>query len=311
MKHLSWLACCTLLLFSCTSEKVSSKEEFLTKNVVIIVVDGPRYTETWGDSTHANIPYRYALLSEGVLAGQFFNNGTTLTNSGHAAISSGNYEYIANDGSELPHYETLFQAWLNAYPEEDSTKCCFIASKDKLHILANDPVGVQGNRRPYSDCGVNGYGTGYRTDSVTQARVLTAFQTLQPRLLLVNFKDPDYYAHMGNYSGYINGIRKTDEYVNAIWTYLQSDPFYKDNTTLIVTNDHGRHPNGISNGFVGHGDGCAGCRRIELFVLSPDFKKGQVIQTPYEQIDISATIARLLGLSFPSGTGRVMTDLFK
>jgi len=301
-----------LLVSSCKSDKVAGKDSFVTQNVVVIVVDGPRYTETWGDSTHANIPNRYALLAEGVLADQFFNNGNTITNPGHIAISSGNYDYVANDGSELPHFQTLFQAWLNEHPEEDTTSCCFIASKDKLHILANDPVGVAGNRKPYSDCGVNGNGTGgYRSDSVTQAHVLTALQTLRPRLMLVNFKDPDSYGHMGDFSGYLAAIQQTDAYVAAIWNYLQSDPFYKDKTTLIVTNDHGRHTNGISTGFTSHGDGCEGCRRIEFFALSPDFKQGAIVFTPYEQTDISATIAKMLGLPFPSGSGEVMTELFR
>ena len=39
--------------------------------------------------------------------------------------------------------------------------------------------------------------------------------------------------------------------------------FYKDKTTLIVSNDHGRHIDS-KGGFQNHGDDCAGCRHIEF-----------------------------------------------
>lgn len=300
-----------LVLASCRADKAPKAKTYLTKNVVVIVVDGPRYSETWGDPSHANIPYRSALLSEGVLLDHFSNNGVTLTNPGHTAISTGNYDPIANDGSELPHHPTIFQCWLQS-THQIYTSSCVIASKDKLHILANSQAdGYFNVYEPYNDCGVNGNGTGgYRPDSVTQAHVLHTLQVLKPRLLLVNFKDPDVNGHANNYPGYLAAIQQTDAYIAAIWNYLQSDPQYANTTTLIVTNDHGRHLNGIADGFVSHGDGCDGCRHIEFFAISPDFKKNQVIHTAYEQIDITATISELLHIPLPDGKGKIMRDVF-
>jgi hypothetical protein len=308
----SWTILILLLAaFSCTADKVPVRN-YETRYVVIIVVDGPRWSETWGDPTHANIPYRSALLAEGVLLEQFYNNGTTLTNPGHTAISTGNYDPVANDGSELPHHPTIFQCWLRESGAPAET-ACVIASKDKLQILANSQAASYYNNYPiYSDCGVNGNGTGgYRSDSITHAHTLQILQTLHPRLLLVNYKDPDVYAHAGNYAGYLAAIQKTDAYIAEVWAAVQSDPALKDKTTLIVTNDHGRHLNGVSNGYISHGDGCGGCRHIELFALSPDFKKNAVMQVPYEQIDITSTIAEMLHIPLPDAKGRVMTELFQ
>jgi hypothetical protein len=45
--------------------------------------------------------------------------------------------------------------------------------------------------------------------------------------------------------------------------------------------------------------------------LGPDFKKNTVLNIPYEQIDLSATIAEMLHFSFPVSQGKVMTELFK
>lgn len=306
-----WLFLLVPGFLSCRADKAPRAKQYITENVVVIVVDGPRYSETWGDGTYANIPNRGALLSQGVLLDHFSNNGVTLTNPGHTAIATGNYDPVANDGSELPHHATIFQCWLQQ-TKSASTKSCIIASKDKLHILANSQADGYANLyESYSDCGVNGNGTGgYRSDSITQAHVLHTLQVLKPRLLLVNFKDPDAYGHANNYAGYLAAIQQTDAYIATIWNYLQSDPQYKDKTTLIVTNDHGRHLDGISNGFVSHGDGCDGCRHIEFFAISPDFRKNQVIHTAYEQIDITATISELLHIPLPDGKGRVISEVF-
>ena len=43
-----------LVLNSCSKD---SLKEYKTENVIIIVVDGVRYSETWGDTTHQYIPY--------------------------------------------------------------------------------------------------------------------------------------------------------------------------------------------------------------------------------------------------------------
>jgi hypothetical protein len=297
-----------LLLVTCGKHTPAPLKEYKTEHVIIVVIDGPRYSETWGDSTHANIPHRWSLLEQGVFAEKFYNNGTTFTNPGHTAVSTGNYDPVANDGSELPHNPTIFQTWRKT-TQEPSTKACLIASKDKIHFLSNSSAaGYTDMWRPYSDCGVNGNGTGgHRSDAVTQQHLLSALKKYQPHLVIVNFKDPDTYAHAGNYAGYINGIQQTDAYIAELWNYLQSDPYYRDKTTLIVTNDHGRH----TTNFVSHGDGCDGCRHIELFALSPDFKQNAVVHTPYQQIDIHATVAELLHVQKAPGKGRVMKDLFK
>lgn len=39
--------------------------------------------------------------------------------------------------------------------------------------------------------------------------------------------------------------------IEELWNYVQSDPFYKDQTTIIVTTDHGR---GNGNEWTDHND---------------------------------------------------------
>lgn len=280
---------------------------YKTKNVVVIVIDGARYSETWGDSSHTNIPLRYAMSEEGVICSDFKNNGGTYTVSGHTALVTGNYQEIDNSGAEYPQNPSAFQYWLKN-SEENNSFAQIIASKDKLEVLSDclDPQ-WQGKFRPETDCGINGLGTGYREDSVTFTNSMNVIRNVQPKILLICFKQPDASAHAGDSAGYINAIKKTDEYIHDIWDELQTNDNYKNNTTLIITNDHGRH----DYDYTGHGDNCNGCRHIEFLAIGPDFKKNKIVSTGYDLTDIAPTIGELMGFRLQNTTGEVMWDLFE
>jgi predicted AlkP superfamily pyrophosphatase or phosphodiesterase len=296
------------------TDSTNEEKSYKTENVIIVVVDGPRYSETWGDSLHQYQP-RLAnnLASEGIVYSNFFNNGVTYTNPGHAAITTGNYQELNNSGLELPENPSIFQYWLKD-SGEDSTKAWLITSKDKLQVLANcqDSVWVD-TFKPSTNCGVNGAGLGhgYRKDSLTFENVKIVLAKEQPNLMLVNFKEPDGSGHANDWDAYLKGIKDTDEYIYQLWNLIQSDENYANKTTLFVTNDHGRHLNGHKDGFISHGDSCIGCKHINLFAAGPDFNKNLVLDISREQIDISATTAKLLGINFSTGKGKVMDELFK
>jgi hypothetical protein len=294
---------------SCHTDKPTTS--YKTKHVIIFMIDGPRYSETWGDPLHQYIPNMDALAREGVIFTNFYNDGITNTINGHTAITTGYYDNLNNSGQQLPQYAGVFQYWLEATGSSGS-KAWVVATKDKLAVLGdcNDPA-YNGRYNPFTDCGINGLNTGYRADSVTQERLLNVLRTYRPNLLLVNFKEPDASGHQNNWNGYLNGIRKTDEYLQEVWNLISSDPYYAGSTAIFVTNDHGRHLNNVLDGFINHGDGCEGCRHINLFAAGPDFKKNVTVNVRYDQPDITATIAELLGLQMPHSGGTVMKELFK
>lgn len=72
---------------------------YLTQRVVIVVVDGPRYMETWGYKNRSLIPNRDELSKQGVLFTNFNNTGITLTNPGHTSIVTGINQNIDNGGT--------------------------------------------------------------------------------------------------------------------------------------------------------------------------------------------------------------------
>ena len=74
---------------SCRADRVLEKK-YKTKYVIVLVVDGPRYSETWGDPTHHHIPFMHGTLSaQGVVHDQFYNQGVTFTTNGHTALMTG------------------------------------------------------------------------------------------------------------------------------------------------------------------------------------------------------------------------------
>lgn len=286
---------------------------YKTKHVIVLVIDGPRYTETWGDSTHQYIPHMHAdMASEGVVLTNFYNDGFTYTSSGHAAITTGHKQALENrHGNQLPAYPSFLQYYLQK-SGSPASKAWIITSKDKLQVLGNcEASDWKDKYLPSTLCGINGKGTGYAEDTLTCTRVLQILERDQPDVMLVNFKEPDISGHANNWNGYLKGIRDTDSLVWEVWKFIQTDPYYKNSTTLFVTNDHGRHLDGWKDGFVNHGDHCDGCRHINLYAFGPDFKRGKVLSTSYVQADIPTTLAELLGFTMSHSEGKVMNELFR
>ncbi len=272
-------------------------------------MDGARYTETWGEPTKAYIPnIANTIAPQGVINTNFYNNAYTWTSPGHLAICSGQYYNLNNGGSELPPFPTIFQHYNKTYPNSSSW---IIASKDKLEVLANtsDP-NFNNQFMPNTNCGINGLGSGYRSDSITLDVVLNVFSNNHPKLSLINFREPDFTAHQNDSLGYLQQIHNIDSMINIIYSFVENDPIYKDKTTIFITNDHGRHDD-LNGGFSGHGDNCEGCTHILFCAYGPDFKKNIVINSFYEQLDIPTTVAELLGFELPNSNGQIMNDLFK
>lgn len=290
----------------------TSSASYLAKNVFVIVIDGARWGETWGYPSQSLIPYqRQQLKPQAVFCSNFINDGLTKTISGHAAITTGCYEELENTGDEYPSRPSVMQAWL-AKTDKPKEATWIITSKDKLYVLGDcKDQNWQGRFLPSLDCGISGAGSGYREDTATVGSLKNIITQHHPVFAIVNFRNPDYSGHQGSWDGYINGIKSTDSLAWVIINYIEADNVYTGKTAYFITNDHGRHLNEVADGFVSHGDDCIGCRKISLLSIGPDFKQNDSVATKYSHINLSATIAELMGLGREENNSKVMWDIFK
>jgi membrane-anchored protein YejM (alkaline phosphatase superfamily) len=299
---------------SCTTDKpvITTNVQLVDtpskRNVIVILIDGPRWSETFGDSSHQYMPEIWALAQSGVWCSQMYNTGITNTINGISHITTGMHSSLINTGTESPSFENLFQRYNRLYGA--NARAYLVASKDKLDALKSCSCAQHDTYLPLSDCGIAGNNTGYRDDSTTFSNALHYMAIAHPQLSLIAFKEPDAAGHSGNWAAYLQGIRTTSAYVDSIIRFLETDISYAHNTDVFVTNDHGRHLDGIADGFVSHGDACDGCRHISLIAYGPDFKQQFVDSTYYDQRDITATIAEILRLG-DMGSGKKMTHLLQ
>lgn len=137
-------------------------------------------------------------------------------------------------------------------------------------------------------------------DVFTHYAAMEYLKQSKPRVLYISYGETDEWAHAGNYYAYLNAAHQVDKWLNDIWAYIQSDPFYKDQTALIITTDHGR---GVDSQWTSHGQKIQGANQIWFAVMGPGIAaKGEMKQVAqnYQQ-QLAQTIAGLLGTKFTAG----------
>ena len=269
-----------------------------TEHVVVAVIDGVRYTETFGDSTHANISRIWSQLrSLGTIYTAFTNESLTSTVPGHSSIITGTWQKLTNNGTQRPTQPTIFEYFRKQH-SVGSTACWVVSGKSKLNILSGSNHPEYG--RNYSASVIASdekYNDSYALDNTRYV-----LQKYHSCLTVVNFPMTDNKAHGGDWAGYLSAIQAADTLVTSLWNIIQEDSLLHNKTTLIITNDHGRH----TGDFTSHGDGCKGCRHIMLLIIGPDTPAGVVDSMPHVQIDIAPTIGALMKFSTPYSTGSII-----
>jgi hypothetical protein len=135
-------------------------------------------------------------------------------------------------------------------------------------------------------------------DAFLQPLVLDYVQAHQPRVLFVGYGEVDEWAHMGRYDLVLRAAHQFDKFVEQLWNTMQSMPSYHDQTTFIITTDHGR--GGGLAAWKEHGVEEKGSENIWIGILGPDTQPlGERVHTSVvTQSQIAATIAALLGKDY-------------
>jgi hypothetical protein len=148
-----------------------------------------------------------------------------------------------------------------------------------------------------------------RIDFITFELAKNYMMQYKPRALYLSFDEPDDLAHAGNYQFYLDRIQQEDGFIKQIWDYIQTDPMYKNKTTLIITCDHGRGDTPLKN-WHDHGKETPNSEQTWFAVLGPDSpatgEMTSTVTTYHKQL--AQTIANLLGFDFKAAAGHEVGD---
>ena len=78
------------------------------------------------------------------------------------------------------------------------------------------------------------------TDAEVMGRLIRDLSHHRPQLLFVGFGESDNWAHAKRYDEVLAHLHAADRYIETLWEIYQSDPETRDQTTFIITTDHGR-----------------------------------------------------------------------
>ena len=132
-------------------------------------------------------------------------------------------------------------------------------------------------------------------DSFLHVVVRDHLREHRPRVLFIGYGDTDNYQHMGRYDSFLETAHSFDAYLAELWQQLQSTPGYRDQTTLIISTDHGRGSG--PREWRDHSADDKGSDAIWLAVIGPDTPPlGERSNVPeVTQAQIAATLAAFVG----------------
>ena len=150
-----------------------------------------------------------------------------------------------------------------------------------------------------------------RLDSFTYRFAKAYMLAKKPKLLVISLGETDDFAHDGHYDQYLKSARQSDAFIKDLWATIQTTAGYKNNTTLIITTDHGRGNNAndwqhhsskralaeLELGENTYPEGIVGSEHIWLAAIGPAIKGSGLIKTKNElkQAQIAATVLKALG----------------
>ncbi len=309
-------------------------------HVIVMVMDGARIDETFGDgysdaedeeTENLFLEVKERLAAYGTILKPGYNTGITITGPGHCSLLTGarqEYGHFATpDGAgyyrpELPTLYEEIRAQLGALEAE----LVLTGNTDHVESLSHSLYPALGSSyRASYNLVTNPEDQNDTEPAEADEQVVTAVEerlaTDQPRLLLANLHAMDRAGHYNDDpDAYGKRVEQMSQPLVDLWDYIQSPESggLADDTVLVLVADHGRHRWGEEEearldgtegpDFRNHGDQCRGCREIPMLMVGPGIQEGITVTTPYTQEDVAATIARLLGVELPYASGVVIDE---
>ncbi len=152
-----------------------------------------------------------------------------------------------------------------------------------------------------------------RDDALTFRFAMAHLARAKPRVMYLALGETDDWAHQKEYERVLSALSRTDRFLQELWTWLQSQPDYRDRTTILMTVDHGR--GNTAADWHSHGAKVEGAQYTWLAAIGPDFaKRGEWSSAPTIYANqIAATLAAALGFRYDEAqpaAGKPIAELF-
>lgn len=300
-------------------------------NVIIITLSGVRNSETINDPTHQYIPNLWGkMLKEGVLYTNLLSVGAEFHMPQVDAINTGkNYPvYLKTDVPSIFQYirkKYAFPAtklWsIKHFLEksyffktegfgEDTFPCqidlTFVMSDELKTILTKEELDFVSSFRQM-EVKFNNFEI-YHWDTVDEIfcrffkKIVDKFKPKFIHYVMAGVET----AHHDMFSRYCLALKHCDENIFEIWQMIKNDPFYKDNTYLIVCPDHERNMYFMQHTENAHDNPSS----VWMYIYGPKVKKGAVIDRRIYHVDIFATLAHIFKVETRPTKGKILKDCF-
>jgi hypothetical protein len=136
-------------------------------------------------------------------------------------------------------------------------------------------------------------------DMFTHYAAFETLKTRKPRVLYISYGETDEWAHGGMYKNYLDAAHQFDQWLKDIWTFVQTDPQYKGNTSIFITTDHGRGDIKKEE-WTSHGSGVSDSHEIWFAAMGPAIRAAGEIKQPMQiyQQQFAQTFAKLLNTTY-------------
>ena len=241
--------------------------------------------QIFGNRRHGNkvnVSNIYALSYPGY--NEMFTGSTDLTIFNNRRIRNKNITLF-----EHLNRNSFFHDKIASFTSWDMFSYIFNKDRSKLHVNSRcNPA--KHNCEAAADHGSN------RNDEETFAAAKEYIINNSPRLVHIGLGGTDTYAHKKNYRQYLEQAKLADSIIGQLWRLVQSSPFYKQQTTFIITTDHGRGAG--RHNWHKHGMFIKGSSETWMALLGNGVRQiGEVTKaTQLYQRQVAGTIAHFLNI---------------
>ena len=250
-------------------------------------------------------------------------NGLWFSYPGYSEMFSGVADPRIDSNRKMPNPNITVFEWLNKRPGFEGKVAAF-GSWDVLPFMLNTersglrvgtgwnpmPAAATEKQRAINELAADlprywSYGP---FDAPIVYAALEHLRAERPRVLYLMLGEGDEWAHEGRYDLYLDANQRADRFIERIWQTVQSMPEYANQTTLVLTTDHGR--GATTKDWMDHGRDVPAAERTWMALLGagvpPTGVRPQVNVTTSQ---IAATIAWLVGEDFRSAAPKAAPPL--